>query len=50
MQLPELATLNWPAFVLAIVAAVLLLVLHRGVFVTLGVCGGLAIGWHLAGG
>jgi chromate transporter len=48
-QAPELASLNWTALVLAAVAFVLLLVLHRGVMVTLAVCGGLALAARLGG-
>ena len=48
-QAPNLATLNWTALALAALAFVLLLVLHRGVMVTLAVCGALALASRLAG-
>jgi chromate transporter len=47
--LPDPASFQWPAFVLAAIAAVLLFRLHAGVIRTLGACLLLAIGLHLAG-
>jgi chromate transporter len=49
LQVPELATVSWPALILSALAVVLLFVLHRGVVTTLGACAALALAWHLAG-
>ncbi len=46
---PDFKTLHVTALALAAVAFVLLLVLHRGVVVTLAVCGALALGAHAMG-
>ncbi len=47
LSVPELGTVNVIAAGLAVLAALLLLVAHRGIVMTLGVCGGLALalGW-----
>ena len=47
LSVPELGTLHVVTAGLAVLAAILLLVAHRGIVVTLGVCGGLALalGW-----
>ncbi len=50
LNLPELASVNWPAAVLSVLAFVLLFALHRGIITTLAICGGLAVAWHLATG
>lgn len=47
LHLPELASLDPVALVLAIIAAVLMFGLHRGIMTTLAVCGGLGVAWHL---
>jgi len=47
LWLPELSTINWPAVVLAVVAALALLRFHAGVAWTLVLVGSLALGWHL---
>jgi chromate transporter len=44
---PDPDTLAWPALALSAVAFFLLLVLHRGIITTLGICGALALGWTL---
>lgn len=44
---PEFATLNWLAVALAVIAALALLRFRIGVAWTLGLVGGLALGWHL---
>lgn len=46
LSVPDLASLDWRAAALAALAAVLLLVLHRGIVTTLSVCGGLALAWQ----
>ena len=46
LHVPELASISWPALLLAGVAVVLLFLLHRGVLTTLAVCGALAFAWH----
>ncbi|MEQ1576402.1 MAG: chromate efflux transporter [Hyphomicrobium sp.] len=43
---PELASVNWPAALLTVVAFMLLFALHRGIITTLFICGGLAMAWH----
>lgn len=48
-EAPQLASLHPLALALSILAFVLLLVMHRGVIVTLAVCGGLAVAARLAG-
>jgi chromate transporter len=45
--LPELASLDLVAAVLATVAALMLFRFHRGIMTTLAVCGGLGVAWHL---
>ena len=47
LHLPELASLDLVALVLAIIAAVLMFGLHRGIMTTLAVCGALGVAWHL---
>ena len=49
LHVPALTTLSWPALGLAILAAVVLLVLHRGVIATLALCGALALGLRWMG-
>jgi chromate transporter len=44
---PDPNTLVWPALALSAMAFFLLLVLHRGIITTLGICGALALGWTL---
>ena len=46
LYVPELASISWPALVLAGVEVVLLFLLHRSVLTTLAVCGALAFAWH----
>ena len=48
-QMPELSSIHLTAIVLAAIAFGLLLVLHRGVMVTLAVCGVLALAARFAG-
>ena len=48
LTVPDPASLSPRALVLAVLAVVLLFGLHRGIITTLGICGGLAIVWHLA--
>ncbi len=45
-QVPDLASVNPLSLVLAALAVVLLFVLHRGIIVTLAICGALAMMWH----
>ncbi len=47
LYVPELASLSAVAAVLALIAAVFLFRLHRGVMTTLAICGALGIAWHL---
>jgi chromate transporter len=47
LLLPELASVDVVAAVLAIVAALMLFRLHHGIMTTLAVCGALGIAWHL---
>ena len=47
LHLPELASIDAVAAILAVVAAVMLFGLHRGIMMTLAVCGGLGVAWHL---
>ena len=49
LQVPELASVSWPALLLSALAVVLLFVLHRGIVTTLGICAALALAWHLVG-
>jgi chromate transporter len=49
LQLPVLATADLKAFALSALAFILLFALHRGIITTLGICGGLAVLWHLVG-
>jgi len=49
LYIPELATVSWPAVLLSALAFVLMFGLHRGMITTLGVCAGLALGWHYIG-
>jgi chromate transporter len=49
VPLPDFASLDYLALALAVLACVMLLVLHRGIIPTLAVCGALAISWHLVG-
>ena len=46
LYLPDLSSLDWVALVLAILAVVLLFVLHRGIITTLAVCAALALAIH----
>ena len=48
LQLPDLASANFRAFALSALAFVLMFALHRGVIMTLGICGGAALLWHYA--
>jgi len=50
VMVPEPATLNLPALALSAMAALLLLVLHRGVLATLAACSAAALAWYWAGG
>jgi chromate transporter len=43
VAVPEVATLNWTAAALAVLAAVLLFRFHAGVMTVLGICGALAL-------
>ncbi|MEO8651404.1 MAG: chromate efflux transporter [Hyphomicrobiaceae bacterium] len=47
LLLPELASVDVIAAVLAMVAAVMLFRLHQGIMTTLAVCGALGVAWHL---
>ena len=47
LHVPELASLSPLALLLSALAVALLFLLHRGVLTTLGVCGALALTWHL---
>ena len=47
LHVPELASLSPLALLLSLVAVALLFLLHRGVLTTLGICGALALAWHL---
>ena len=47
LLLPDLTSIDVIAAVLATVAALMLFYLHRGIMMTLAVCGGLGIAWHL---
>jgi len=46
LYLPDLSSLDWVALVLAILAVVLLFVLHRGIITTLAICAALALAIH----
>ena len=46
---PDIASLDWRVLVLSIVSCIMLLVLNRGVLMTLAVAGGLAVAMHFAG-
>ena len=48
LYIPDLTTLSPVATVLALIAAVLLFQLHRGIMTTLAICGSLGVAWHLA--
>jgi hypothetical protein len=45
---PDLASVSWPAVLLSALAVVLLFVLHRGIAVTLAICGAAALALHAA--
>ena len=47
LLLPDLTSIDVIAAVLATVAALMLFYLHRGIMMTLAVCGGLGTAWHL---
>jgi chromate transporter len=47
LHVPELASLSPLALLLSLLAVALLFLLHRGVLTTLGICGALALAWHL---
>jgi chromate transporter len=47
LHVPELASLSPPALLLSALAVALLFLLHRSVLTTLGICGALALAWHL---
>ncbi len=49
LHVPDPSSLSWPALVLAVAAAVMLLALHRGVITTLAVCGAAALGLRWLG-
>ena len=49
LHVPELASLSPLALLLSLLAVALLFLLHRGVLTTLGICGALALAWHLIG-
>ncbi len=49
LTLPDLTSLSPHALGLTLLAFVLMFALHRGIITTLGVCGGIAIAWHLLG-
>ena len=44
---PEITTVVWPALVLSALAAILLFVLHRGIAMTLTICGAAALALHV---
>ncbi len=44
---PDFASVAWPAVLLSALAVVLLFVLHRGIAMTLAICGAAALGLHL---
>jgi chromate transporter len=44
---PDLASVAWPAVLLSALAVVLLFVLHRGILMTLAICGATALGLHV---
>ncbi|MEP2943038.1 MAG: chromate efflux transporter [Hyphomicrobiales bacterium] len=46
---PDIASLDWRVLVLSIVSCIMLLVLHRGILVTLAVAAGLAVAMHFLG-
>jgi chromate transporter len=47
LHVPELASLSPLALLLSLLAVALLFLLHRSVLTTLGICGALALAWHL---
>jgi chromate transporter len=49
MLIPDAGSVSWPAVLLAALAVVQLFVLRLGVMVTLAICAGLALAWHLVG-
>jgi len=49
LHVPQLASLSLPALILAVLAAVMLFALHRGVIVTLAVCAAAALGLRWLG-
>ena len=46
LYLPDLASINWVALVLAGLAVWLMFWRHISIITTLGICGGLALAWH----
>ncbi|MEP6355972.1 MAG: chromate efflux transporter [Hyphomicrobiales bacterium] len=46
---PDIASLDWRVLVLSIVSCIMLLVLHRGILMTLAVAAGLAVAMHFLG-
>jgi chromate transporter len=46
LETPVLVSADLRAFALSALAFVLLFALHRGIFTTLAICGGLAVAWH----
>jgi chromate transporter len=49
LELPVLSSVDLRAVALSALAFVLMFALHRGIFTTLAVCGGLAVAWHWVG-
>ena len=49
LHVPQLASLSLPALMLSVIAVVMLFVLHRGVILTLAVCGATALGLRWLG-
>jgi chromate transporter len=49
VEYPVLASVSWPALALVSLGCVSVFVLHRGVFTTLGLCLGAALGLQLLG-
>ncbi len=49
LLLPDPASISWISLALSAIAVVLLFALHRGVMLTLAVCAGLGLAWHVVG-
>jgi chromate transporter len=47
LLIPDPGSFSWPAALLSVLAVLLLFALHRGIMTTLGLCGALALAWHL---